>query len=155
MAIKKTVDITVNVKGNDTLKKVDKDVKNIGTSAEKTKKEVKEVGEQSQVMGGRMGAAFGAAKTAVVGVIGSFRTLKGAIIASGIGLLLVTVVALKTAFTASEEGQNKFAKIMAVIGSVTGNLFDLLAEFGEFVIDLFSGDGEPIKSLTNFGKYPV
>lgn len=152
MAIKKSVVIDVKVKGDDSLKKVDKGVKDVGKSAEKTKKEVKEVGDQSQVMGGQMGAAFGAAKGAVAGVIGAFRTLKGAIIASGIGLLLVTVVALKTAFTASEEGQNKFAKIMAVIGSVTGNLVDLLAEFGEFIIDLFSGESEAIKSLESFGK---
>src|SRR5690606_24834686 len=35
----------------------------------------------------------------------------------------------------SEEGQNKFAKLMGVIGSVVGNLIDVLSDFGEVIIE--------------------
>ena len=44
---------------------------------------------------------------------------------------------------------------MGVIGSVVGNVVDVLAEFGTFVIDLFSGESGAIKSLTSFGKKDI
>ena len=71
-----------------------------------------------------------ALKTAVTG----FKSLRVAIIGTGIGALLIAITSLGQAFTRSEEGQNKFAKILGVIGSVTGNLLDLLADLGEGII---------------------
>ena len=73
-------------------------------------------------------------KTAAGKVVQSLKSVKVAMMATGIGLLLVAVLALKAAFTSSEGGQNKFAKIMGVIGAITGNLVDLLADLGEKII---------------------
>ena len=41
---------------------------------------------------------------------------------------------------------------MGVIGSVVGNVLDVLADIGETIIGIFSGDSEAIKSVTSFGK---
>ena len=88
--------------------------------------------------------------TGVLGkVVNSFKTLKGAIAASGIGLLALAVAAVGAAFTSSEEGQNKFAKLMGVIGAVTGNFVDLLADLGEKIIKTFEN---PKKAVEDFSK---
>ena len=91
-------------------------------------------------------------KSSIGGVVKSFKSLKFAIIASGIGALLLIITSIVTAFKNSEAGQNKFAKLMGVIGSVVGNVVDVLADLGMFIIDLFSGDGDALKALVSFGK---
>jgi len=97
------------------------------------------------------GGAISAFKGVVSGAksgIAAMRTLKGAIAATGIGLLVVAVGALTAAFRGSEEGQNKFAKIMSVVGAITGNLVDLLADLGDGMIKAFEN---PVESLRSFG----
>ena len=44
------------------------------------------------------------------------------LLSSGIGAVAIAVGAVAQAFRDSEEGQNKFNKLMGVIGSVVGNL---------------------------------
>ena len=86
-------------------------------------------------------------KGAVGNLAKGFKSLRVAIIATGIGALLVGILAVKTAFTSSEEGQNKFAKLMGVIGSITGNLIDLLAKLGEGIISVFENPKQAIIDL--------
>ena len=61
-----------------------------------------------------------------------------AFIATPFGLILAAIAgalaAVKVAFNSSEEGQNKFNKIMAVSGVLLGNIMDIVAGFGEAVI---------------------
>ena len=66
-------------------------------------------------------------------------------------LIAVTVFRCKR-FTRSEEGQNKFAKILGVIGSVTGNLLDLLADLGENIISVFENPKQAITDFANLIK---
>ena len=82
-------------------------------------------------------------------VAAGFRTVGGAIALSGLGLLVITIAAISAAFKGSEEGQNKFAKIMTVIGAITGNFVDLLADLGDLLINAFEN---PQASLKSFGK---
>lgn len=83
------------------------------------------------------------------GVTTGFKTLRGAIISTGIGALVIGVTSLVAAFNSSEEGQNKFAKILGVIGALTGNLVDLLADLGEKLISAFEN---PKQALKDFGN---
>jgi len=132
------VDIEVkSKKGVEEVKKLRKEVSKTGEETSKTNKETTALGANSV-------AAFNKFKGAVLGVVKGFKSLKFAIIATGIGALLVGILAVKTAFTSSEEGQNKFAKLMGVIGSVTGNLIDLLAKFGEGIISVFENPKQAI-----------
>jgi len=78
-----------------------------------------------------------------------FTTLRGAIIASGIGALVLAITSVTQAFKGSEEGQNKFAKLMYGIGVVMDNILDVLADVGEMLISAFEN---PIESLKKFGK---
>lgn len=86
------------------------------------------------------------------GMVSGMKMLNAVVAASGIGLLLTAVAGLRAAFTSSEEGQNKFAKIMGVIGSVTDNLVDLLADFGEMIISAFENPKEAVSSFAKLVK---
>ena len=136
MATKVVIDLEAKtdkaIKGVD---KLGKEIKDVNKEVVKGNKESKEsYNELSQGVDKYTGGAVSGFKN-IVGSVGkaikSFGVLKFAIAATGIGLLVTTIASLKAAFTASEEGQNKFAKIMAQIGVVTGNVIDLLANFGE------------------------
>ena len=153
MAIEKTINIDVNSK------KAQKDVKNLEKSIEGVNKEVKDTTQSTQAMTGTLDNATGGAiskfkglKNGLKGVITSFKSLRVAIIATGIGALLIAVVALGQAFTRSEEGQNKFSKILGVIGSVVENLLDLLADLGENIISVFENPKQALKDFTKLIK---
>lgn len=99
----------------------------------------------------KIGAAVSGVKTFAMGM----RGLNAVIAASGIGLLVTIVAALTAAFRSSEEGQNKFAKIMGVIGSVTDNLVDLLADLGEKIIWVFENPKEALNDFVDRFKQGI
>jgi hypothetical protein len=150
MAIEKTINLNVDSKG------AVKGINDLEKSIDGVNKEVKETNKSTQAMSGTLDKATGGAVskfTAFKGAVGSlttgFKSLRVAIIGTGIGALLIAITALGQAFTRSEEGQNKFAKILGVIGSVTGNLLDLLADLGENIISVFEN---PKKAITDFAN---
>ena len=150
MAEERTINLNVNTKG------AQKNVKDLENAVEGVNKEVKDTGASTEAMSGTLDKATGGAITKFKGlkggltsVIKSFKSLRVAIIGTGIGALLIAVVALGQAFTRSEEGQNKFAKILGVIGSVTGNLLDLLADLGENIISVFENPKQAIIDFKN------
>ena len=133
----------------------------------KLEKEVKKTSESQQELGGVLDKTTGGAITKFKGlkgtlgtVIKSFKSLKVAIMATGIGALVIAVGALATMFTNSEKGQNRFTKLMSGIGVVVGNVTDIVAGLGEVMFNVFTGRfGEAKKSydelkekMKNFGK---
>jgi hypothetical protein len=135
--------IDLEVKSNKGVKEVEKLNKEISNTS-------KESADASKSLDGFTGGAvskFKGLKGSIGSVVKGFKSLKFAILASGIGALLLAVVAVGKAFTSSEEGQNKFAKIMGVIGSVTGNLVDLLSDLGDNIISVFTN---PKQALIDF-----
>ena len=136
-----------------------KGVDDVTNSAKKLDKEVGDVNKSTNNLGGSIDTMTGGAlsgfkkfATGLKTVALGFRTIGGAIAASGIGLIVITIAALTAAFQGSEEGQNKFAKIMGVIGAVTGNLVDLLADLGEKIIGVFENPKQAIKDFANLIK---
>jgi hypothetical protein len=85
---------------------------------------------------------FKSLTTTLGGVAKSFKTLRGAIIATGIGALIIAVTSLTQAFTASEEGQNRFAKILKQLGVVAGNIGDIFYSLGDTIYNVFTGNFE-------------
>jgi hypothetical protein len=150
MAEKIVIDLDINTsKGKQQIEELNK-------SINKTNKEVTDVNESSKqltssldsVSGGAV-SAFKNLKSGLTTVVSGFNSLKVAIIGTGIGALIIAILAVKQAFTSSEEGQNKFAKLMGVIGSITGNLTDLLSDLGEVIIGVFEN---PKKAINDFSK---
>ena len=150
MGIVKTVDIEVNTK------KGQKEVKDLEKSIEGVNKEVKETSASTEAMGGVLDNATGGAITkfkaftgTLKGVTSGFKTMRLAIISTGLGALVVVIASLVAAFKGSEEGQNKFAKLTTIIGAAVGNLVDLLADLGEGIINAFTNPVETIKGFAD------
>ena len=148
MAIEKTIELNVDSKkATKGLKDLEKGIDGVNKEVKKTSKSTQSMDTTlDQVTGGAV-TKFNKFKGAIGSVTTGFKSLRVAIIATGIGALLIAVTALGQAFTRSEEGQNKFAKILGVIGSVTGNLLDLLADLGENIISVFEN---PKQALIDF-----
>ena len=133
----------------------DKSVKDLGKEVKKTDDSTKELSSSLDKVSGGALSAFTALKTGLKSAVNGFKSLRVAIIATGIGALIVGILAVKEAFTSSEEGQNKFAKILGVIGSITGNLSDLLSNLGMKIIDVFENPKQAIKDFANLIKQNV
>lgn len=96
------------------------------------------------------GGLFGSVKnltTSLTSATKGFNLMKIAIIGSGIGALALGILSVVQAFKRSEEGQNKFAKIMGVIGAVTDQFLDVLASVGDKIISVFSDPKQAIIDL--------
>jgi len=146
MAIEKIINIKVN----------DKDITKLNKNLDVTQKEVKETSKATNEMGNSLDKATGGVISkfkgigaSIKGVVTGFKSLRVAIIATGIGILLIAIVSLQQAFTRSEEGQNKWAKALFVVGNVVDEFLDLLADLGEFLISVFEN---PQQAIRNFAK---
>ena len=146
MAVKKEIEINVNSKG------ATKGIDDVSDSIEGASSATSGLsGSLDKMTGGAVSAFKGIVSGAKKGVM-AMKSLKFAIAATGIGAIVLAVVALGKAFTSSEEGQNKFAKIMGVIGSITGNLVDILANLGEKIISVFENPKQALKDFGNLLK---
>ena len=146
----KEVKVKLTVDSSDAKKGID----DVTKSTKKLDEEVGDVNKSTNNLGGSIdtmtgGALAGFKKFAggLKAVALGFRTVGGAIAASGIGLIVITIAALTAAFKGSEEGQNKFAKIMGVIGTLTSVLVDRLAALGTAIMDAFTN---PVEALKGF-----
>tara|TARA_R110000803_G_scaffold14328_4_gene39784 strand:- start:1585 stop:3735 length:2151 start_codon:yes stop_codon:yes gene_type:complete len=132
-------------------------LKSVTKDRKRANESMKEAGENAADYGGVLGmidsktggliSGFSGMTKSVGGATKGFNLMKVAIIGTGIGALLIAILAVSKAFTSSEAGQNKFAKIMAVIGSVTGNLVTMLSDLGEVIIGAFENPKQAILDL--------
>ena len=131
------------------VKSVDKLDDSIKDTSKNTQELESSMSGLDQASGGMI-TKFKGLKQGLKNVITGFKSMRVAIIATGIGALVLAVSALGAAFTSTEEGQNKFNKIMLVISSVTGNLVDLLANLGNGIIDAFTNPLDAIEKFKDF-----
>lgn len=97
-------------------------------------------------------SGFEKSKGAIFTAEGSFKGLNAVMKANVIGLIVVAIMALVEAFKGSEEGQNKFAKIMAVINSVTFTFKEVLKGLGEKIIWVFENPKQALEDFTKLIK---
>ena len=131
-----------NQQANQELQETADELKNVETNME-------DVSETGDMLTGGLVSSFKNVQKSIGTAIKSLRTLKGVLIATGIGAFALAIGAVTAAFTSSEEGQNKFLKITQQIGVVVGNVTDILASFGTAILNVgkylgarFRGDAE-------------
>ena len=127
--------------------KTDKANVNIKKTTDTTKglgKEAGAVGGKFDSMTGGAIAGFKGLLTSVKATIKSMGILKVAIAATGIGAIAIAIIAVGKAFTNTEEGQNKFRIIMIQIGTVVGNVVDILANLGTSLLNIGKALGKLI-----------
>ena len=149
---KETRTVHVKVTDGGSIKNASKGSDKLGKSLSSTGKIGGAVFSKLDSLSGGLLSSLRSIIPSIGGVSKSFKVLRMAIISTGIGALVIGVVALTQAFKRSEAGQNKMAKMTAMLGAFTGQLLDKVADLGEFLIDAFSNPMESIKSFANLIK---
>lgn len=149
------------------LDEMQKEYTKLENKVEKYEQQVEKAADTQNEMGNVLDKVTGGAVTkfknltnGVKSSIKSFKGLRVAIISTGIGALVIAIGSLITMFKNSEEGQNRFAKIMTQISVVTNNLIDIFSDFGSVIFNVFKGDfgaaKDALKDVTdgikNFGE---
>ena len=120
------------------------------TQAQKdSNKESKESVANFQFMGVSLNGVKKGFKQIIPTAKGMFGTIRAGIMSTGIGALVLAVVALMQSFKRSEAGQEKFQRIMAAIGAVTAQVLDAFALLGETIIATFK---DPMPAMKKFGE---
>ena len=110
--VTKTFELKVNVE--------DKGVDALNTNLEKTEEGIQGIEQAGDKMTGGLVSGFKGAVKGVKSMIIGLKTMKGAIIATGLGAFVVVVGSLVQAFTSTEEGQNQLAN--ANIPAIDGGM---------------------------------
>jgi len=158
MATKVAIEVDVKVDGADkNLGKVKTDLQGVEKQAKKSTQEIKNgfdaAGKQVSTLPGPIGRAAGAFRSFVGGIksgIAALKTLRGALIATGLGALVVVIGSLVSYFTETERGAQKLRIAMAAVGAAVGVVKDAMVGLGESFVQFFRGDFEgAVNTLKN------
>ena len=112
-------------------------------------KDTEELNDQVETLGkskGKTGGFFSAIKGKGVG---AFRALKGAIAATGIGLLLTGLAQLVSWFKESDTGAKILQGTTAALGAIFGQLQKIFFDIVDLIKPLFE---DPVQSIKDFGQ---
>ena len=156
-----------NTEANEAIEETAQEVKQVETNME-------DVAETGDIFTGGMISQFKGVVKSVKTAVASLRTLKGALIASGIGLFAIGIGSVTAAFTNSEEGQDRFNKLLIGFNVIVGNSIDILENLGKSILSagkiiskIFGGQiggaiiefenlkesiGDTVEGIVDFGK---
>lgn len=144
---KKVIELDVQVKGENNVKAVDENIKKAEGSAKNLKKETGGITQQLDRLSGGAISGFRNMTKGVKGATLGFKGLRGAIIATGIGALLIAVTSLAMAFSRNQDEADKLSEFMSGIGAAVDVLLDGLADLGSLLIDVFDNPKQAVKDL--------
>lgn len=111
-------------------------------------------GALNNMTGGAITAFAGVASGVKKAVLG-MRTLKGAMMATGIGALVVLVGSLVAYFTQTKRGAELLQVATAGLGAIFGKITDVLSSLGEVLITAFTSPQKVLDSLLEKGQAVV
>ena len=134
--------------------KVEKSYKAVGDEANKGAKATDKLNKNANAFGdtmpGKLGviqSGFIALKSGIMKAVMGFKTLRGAVMSTGIGAVVILFGALAQYFTDNEEGAGKLKQITAQLGVVFGNITDVISDFGKAIFEAFSNPKQAVKDL--------
>ena len=153
---KKTIsDLEKQVKGLENVKGKEKEYEKAKAKLVKAKLNEVKITERNSKAQAKLTSQYGKSKGAVNklnkatgGMIDRLKLLAANPIVLFVTILVGALTLLKEAFTSSEEGQNKYAKAMAIVDALLGNLLDIVADLAEGLVDMVS---KPQESIEKFG----
>ena len=120
-----------------------------------TDKAAQEASKSTATLGQQLSTIKGPIGQVVQGFQGLGQAMK-IMLANPLGIFLTVIAgalySLKRALTDSEEGQEKMNRIMSVFGALLGNVGDLIADFGEKLIDAFTNPKQALSDFANLLK---
>ena len=128
------------------------DIDGVATASKKAEASQEGLNDSIEQGTGALDKMTGGAIVAFKGVVGGvksavlgMKTLKGAMMATGIGALVVVVGSLVAYFTKTKRGAEALQVATAALGAVVGKVTDVFSWFGEKVVGVFT---EPKKAVT-------
>lgn len=122
-------------------------------AVDKVKKKASETNTEFGLSDTKIGRMFNTFKDGAQKGVAAMSTLKGAIAATGIGLLLIAVAGIVNWFKKTEEGAEKLEQVMAALGNIirTGPLvvFNALKVAVTAIAGVFTGDFSKAKDAVN------
>jgi hypothetical protein len=138
------IEVGVTIKGTE---KVSTDLNKIDSKTQDISGSVDMASGSLDRMTGGMVTMFkgiaGGVKKAVLGM----KTLRGAMMATGIGALVVLIGSLVAYFTSTKKGAEMLEVATASLGVIMGKLTDTLSSLGGFLVSAFQDPQEAIASL--------
>jgi hypothetical protein len=135
-------------------------VKSLGDELEKVEKTTKDAGSGGFLSGiekvsPRAAGAIRGVGSGIQGLVGGFKSLRVAIMATGIGALVVVLGSLVAYFTKTKRGAELLERATAMLGAVVSTVTDAAAGFGETLVNAFNNPREAVANLweaikTNF-----
>jgi len=130
------------------------DVQNANAAVDGTNEKIEKTSEATTDLTNKLdemtNGAISFGKEIVSGVkkgVAAMTTLRGAVIATGLGALVVAVGSLVSYFTSTERGAEKLRVVMAALGGIFGAINDRLVKFGETLVSAISN---PRQALEDF-----
>jgi hypothetical protein len=150
MAIEKVVKLKVeNGEALLNVEELNKALSDTNKAADATNETLKQGTEALDKYTGGMVSAFKAVQGGLKNAIASLKTLKGAVAATGIGLLVVAAASLFSYFTKTERGAQQLRVVMGALGAVVDKLIDSVIALGE---GIFNAIQNPKQALIDFGN---
>jgi hypothetical protein len=126
--------VDVNTKG------ATQSVDNLNKSLDKTQDGIGNVSSLADKASGGMISKFKGAIGSVKGLTLGFKTLRGAIISTGIGALVVALGSLISYFTNTQAGADKLSVAMDALKAGFSAIVDRVSNLGGALVKFFTGD---------------
>ena len=126
----------------DRLKEQESAIGNNSRNVGNYKEAIQEIANSTGIFGAQLSQAQNSFKGLSSGLgtaAKGFGTLKGAIAATGIGLLIIALTSLIQYFTSTDTGATQLAGIMGGLGAVVRKVTGFFAGLGKGIIDLVTG----------------
>lgn len=125
----------------------------IKTGVNETKEATSQMQGQLDKATGGMVSGFKAGVAGIKNAVTGMKTLRGAIMATGIGALVVAFASLTAYFSKTERGAEQLRVITAVLGAVLDSLMDVVIHLGEALFKAFTNPKQALKDLGDSIKY--
>lgn len=100
-------------------------------------------------------AKLGEKKKALGGVTSAFGSVRNAIIATGIGALILAITAVVAVFKRTEEGAEKLERIMGGLGAAFDVIIGLVTDVGSALISIFTEPTAAFAKFVDFIAHPI
>ena len=120
------------------VKKLDKSLDRAGKTGKKATKDLSAGFSGAEKALGPLGGAIGGVIRGIQGMTKAALAFIATPLGAILGAIVVVLASLRAAFTSSEEGQNRWNKIVTISGAIVDKFVDKLADLGEFIIRVFT-----------------
>jgi hypothetical protein len=142
--VTKTIEIQVDSEGAvKNLKTLDKELENVEEQTKETTKATSDFADEITIFGTNIGGLRRAFNSAIQGTksfIVSLKTLRGAIIATGIGALIIALTTLGSLFKTNQGFINGVSDAFAVLGAAVNVVINRFSQLGSAFARLIQGD---------------